>query len=629
MAVRPLALLGLCAAVSAAAATEAPETPRDLFLREAFFHARQGAFFDAISRQDAELQQHRRIDEPLRDPLHVELGRAEFAVGDVELDYRLHRKAGRAISAVLEGPVAADVRNEAAYRMARIQYEKGDVEAAAATLARVQGEIPAAVRDDAALLRAQVLVALGRPAEAVAPLQALRGSAAVEGFAGYNLGVALLQLGREREGREALRRAGAIDARDEPTLALRDKANLALGYRLLQAGEHEGARLALEKVRLTGPFSDKALLGAGWADLHQGRNDRALVPWSLLARRPATGKAVQEALLGMPYAYSRLALHGRSALLYGSALEVFGNEVERLTASVESIRAGRFLAALAREEIRHDDNWVLRLRALPDAPETYYLMELMAGNDFQSSLRNYLDLVDLQRRLAAWERDLDAFAELVALRRRYYEPLLPVMDKRYRVLDSQLRLRLEQRAGLDGRLRQLLVAPRPDTLVTADERLLRQRLVALAAAQATATGPAAGESRRRIARLQGVLHWDIVTGYDQRLTDAWRHLRELDADVARLQAIQQGYVRARQAATQGYEGQDERIARARTRIREAREGTAALLARQGRLLENMAVAELEQRRERLEDYRVKARFAMAESYDRALKAQQAAEVSAK
>ena len=40
------------------------------------------------------------------------------------------------------------------------------------------------------------------------------------------------------------------------------------------------------------------------------------------------------------------------------------------------------------------------------------------------------------------------------------------------------------------------------------------------------------------------------------------------------------------------------------------------------MIETMAINELEQRRKRLEEYQVKARFAMAESYDRATKAQQ-------
>ena len=42
-----------------------------------------------------------------------------------------------------------------------------------------------------------------------------------------------------------------------------------------------------------------------------------------------------------------------------------------------------------------------------------------------------------------------------------------------------------------------------------------------------------------------------------------------------------------------------------------------LIARQGNMLEIMAVNELTKRRERLAEFQIKARFAMADSYDRA------------
>jgi hypothetical protein len=45
------------------------------------------------------------------------------------------------------------------------------------------------------------------------------------------------------------------------------------------------------------------------------------------------------------------------------------------------------------------------------------------------------------------------------------------------------------------------------------------------------------------------------------------------------------------------------------------------MARQGHLLEIVAVDELMARRNRLENYRDKARFALADSYDRATQAQ--------
>ena len=45
------------------------------------------------------------------------------------------------------------------------------------------------------------------------------------------------------------------------------------------------------------------------------------------------------------------------------------------------------------------------------------------------------------------------------------------------------------------------------------------------------------------------------------------------------------------------------------------------MARQGHMLDVMAVNELDQRRKRLEEYQVQARFALSESYDRASKKQ--------
>jgi hypothetical protein len=48
------------------------------------------------------------------------------------------------------------------------------------------------------------------------------------------------------------------------------------------------------------------------------------------------------------------------------------------------------------------------------------------------------------------------------------------------------------------------------------------------------------------------------------------------------------------------------------------------MARQGNVLEQVAVAELQVREQRLENYEVRARYAMADSYDRATAVQRQA-----
>jgi hypothetical protein len=611
----------ILSASSAWADTTAPKKLKDLYFGEALYYEFQGDWFDAIARLDTELAQHYRVDEPARDTLHYHIGQAEFDVGDFELAYRMHQRAGRAIKAVINGNVTEPVRNEAIFRLARIYFQKDQPVNAQYAVERISGAVPPKIHDDLESLRAQILMANGRFAEAEHILKDLQDAKSLEGFTTYNLGIALIKDGKEPEGYQYLDRTGQIKSNDSLTLAIKDKANLVLGSKLLKEKNFEGAKQVLDRVRLTGPFSNRALLASGWANAFQGNFGRALVPWSILVTRGGTDAAVQEAMLAVPYAYGKLNVYSKAAVMYGSALEKFGTEIDKLDASIKSIREGHFLQALVREELKQDPDWVVKLRKLPQTPETYYLLELMASNDFQESLKNYLDLEDLRKRLEVWEGDLDSFEDIINKRRAYYQPLLPAIDREFRRLDSQMRLRLEQRERIEQRLRAMLVVPRPDYLATAKERIISEQITALER-KLTAGGMAvSSEVEARINRLRGVLYWNIYTQYDRRFTEAYKHLHDLNGEVERLKRQYTSFVRTRQAATQSYEGYDEVILRQRLKIREAREKVRELMSRQGHMLESMAVNELTKRRERLAEFQVKARFAMADSYDRAARAQ--------
>ena len=609
------------AGTSAPASASAPIILKDLYFGEALYYAFQGEWFNAIARLDTELMQHYGVDEPELDTLHFHINQAEFDVGDFELAYRMHQRAGRAITAVIEGNVAEPVRNEAIFRLARIYFQKDQPVNAQYAVERVEGVVPDSIRHDLDFLRAQIHMANGRFAEAASVLKDLTDVEGLEGFASYNLGIALIGDGKELEGRRYLDRTGQIETGDELTLAIRDKANLVLGSKLLNEKDYEGAKKMLDRVSLAGPFSSRALLGSGWADAFLGRFEKALVPWSVLVTREVTDASVQEALLALPYAYGKLNVSSTAAVVYSSSLKKFGTEIDKLGASIKSIREGRFLKALTREELKLDADWVVKLRELPDTPDTYYLLDLMASHDFQESLKNYLDLAALRLKLDGWGSDLNAFEEIIEQRRAYYEPLLPDIDHRFRSLDSQMRLRLEQRDRIEQRLKAMLVVPRPDYLVTAKERIMGERIDLLEQKLTTDGTAKPGEAIARIKRLRGVLHWNVHTEYESRFTDAYKHLHDLNREVDMLKRRYDAFVRTRQAATQSYDGYDEVISRKRLQIGKALNKVDELMARQGNMLETMAVNELTARLERITDFQIKARFAMADSYDRATRAQ--------
>ena len=613
--------LGLALAGVLAAGPCASRDLRDLYFGEALYHAHQGHYFEALERLDSELGQYHGIDEPQRDSLNYHIGEAEFSVGDFELYYRMHHRAGRAIKAVLEGAVDEEVRNEAAFRLARIHFQKDQARDALSALERIQGKVPERIRDDVEFLRANVYMALGRAGDAAGVLSRLQGADTLTGFAAYNLGIALLQDGREQEAQQQLDKSGQLKVTEPGPLAIRDKSNMLLGKLMLESKDFVRAQRFFDRVRLDGPFSNQALLSAGWADANAQNFERALVPWTILAKREVTDSAAQEAMLSLPYAYSKLNVHGRAAVLYGDALKSFGEELRKVDASIRSIHEGKFLNALVRQEIQQDKGWVIRLRTLPEAPETFYLMELMASHDFQTALQNYLDLEELRQKMTGWQQGLDAFEEMIRLRRRNYEPLLPQIDAQFRELDSQIRLRMEQRNHLQQRLQLLLIEPRSDLLATADERIVLEALREIERALHDASGPEVPQLAQRLRRLKGTLTWTLHTNYPERLTEAHAHLNALNADITVLDKQYQEFVRARQAAVHSYMGYDDMIARLRTQAREALQTVDQLMSRQGHLIETVAVGELKSRRQRLEAYQTQARYAVADSYDRATKAQ--------
>src|SRR5881296_627944 len=620
----PHRLMGLGLALGLAVPPAVGADLRDPYFGEALYHFYQGQYFDALQRLDTELAQYHGLDEPQLDTLHYHINDAEFKVGDFELNYRMHLRAGRAVKAVLEGSVDEAVRNEAAFRLARIHFQKDQLDDALYALARIEGTVPEEIRDDVEFLRANIYMATGRPGEAVTVLKPLQSDESLSGFAAYNLGIALLQDGRPKEAIEQLDKAGQLATGDRAGLAIRDKSNLVLGTILFESGNFEAARQSLDRVHLDGPFSNQALLRAGSAEATAQHYDRALVPWNILVEREPTDAAVQEAMLAVPHAYASLNLHGRAAVIYGRALELFSKQIERVDASIDSIREGRFLKALIREESRQDETWVIRLRSLPDAPETYYLMELMASHDFQTALHNYLDLEDQQSRLMTWKTSLDAFDDIIRLRGQNYGPLLPGVDAQFRELDSRIRLRLEQRKHLRERLQAMLTAPRPDYLATAEERTALERTARIEKQLGDSDKPESLALRQRAAHLRGALTWRLETEYNDRLTAAYVHLNELKAPLDALNQRYDAFVRTRQAATHSYVGYDVQITRLRERVDDALQRVDMLIARQGHMIETVAINQLEARRERLVAQQTEARFGVADSYDRAARAQSGA-----
>jgi hypothetical protein len=482
----------------------------------------------------------------------------------------------------------------------------------------VRGPLPGELEDERLSLHAVLLMRRQQYGEAIRMLQKTSGRSAWASYERYNLGVALVQSGQSNGGVELLDELGRTPVRGEELAALRDKANVALAYSFLQNGAPARAEPYLERVRLDGLLSNKALLGLGWAHAALNQYERALVPWMELSGRSPTDTAVQESLLAVPFALGKLGAYRQSLNRYERALDAYTVEIARLDEAISAIRRGALVEKILRANPGEESGWFWQLRRLPDAPETRYLTELLASHDFQEGLKNYRDLQLLSRKLQAWERSMESYHDMLAVRRRGFAERLP------RTITGERALHLERlRSAYVGEVRELArIESQEDAeaLSGEKERTLAQRLERVRAGLDRLADPAERDAAREKYRvLRGVLTWDLSAQYSTRLRDDDKALQEAGRLISLAEARRDALQEARAHAPADFDGFDRRIEALRARVKRGRVDVEAAAREQENQLAEVAVEELGRRRDQIVAYIAQARFAVAQIYDRAVR----------
>ncbi len=638
------ALISLLTWIPAPAATPAgtlaPTVIEDLYYGDVLFHYFQDDYFGALTRLRAAQEKNRIVH-------HDE--EAQLLLGGLYLSYGQHLEAGRIFEQLLAGNVAPAVRDRAWFYLGKVWFQRGyweQAERALREVGRTDSADKQAVRALSPALEAerrnllaQVLINQGRYEEAIADLRQPLGEAGMpadwNAFARFNLGVALVRAGRLPEAAEMLGAVGTMATTNEEMLALRDKANLALGYAYLQAEQAEQALPVLQRVRLEGAESNKALLAFGWAESAGKRYEEALVPWMELHERSLLDAAVQESYLAIPYAFAQLGADAQAVQFYTAAVQSYGGEVLRIDESIAAIRAGRMLEAIVTADADaaraaaaaaepgdsphgpQAQGWFWQLENLPDAPESRYLYHLLAGHQFQEGLKNYRDLGFMRENLDEWARNLEVFDHMLDTRQLAYDQRLPRVEEVLAREDpdglAERRVQLESRLNAVDRGEDLVA------LGTEQEQQMWNTIAGM-----EQYGDALDEdTREKLRLLKGVLYWQLNESFKSRLWSTRRGMKELDLAI---QEMQQRWVRVQQAradSPQDNAAFAARIADLGPRIA-ALDGRLQAAARaQGEYLAALAIDELQRQKERLANYQLQARYALATIYDRAADAQDA------
>jgi tetratricopeptide (TPR) repeat protein len=532
----------------------APASVRDRQLRaakepsfgEALFNLYQEKYFAAATglmaaRESGELSHH-----------YLE---AALLLGDLYLSYGLHQEAESMFARLALHGVPPDINARAQFDLAKSWYQRGYLREAQDTLLDIRDTVPSELQDERRVLLALVLMNQNRYGEGVGVLTQLRGRSEWATYARYNMGVGLIQIGRRSEGISILEKIARMRRQSEEIVLLRDKANLALGFTFLGVPDPERARAYFREVRFNGPFSNKALLGIGWALSAKGKHKQSLVPWMELQNRGDVDVAVQESLLAVPYALSQLQAYKQALQHYENAITTYNAEIESLARAVEALRAGERLSSV-----------VQYAAAAPTAPagrpantpENRYLVRVFASHGFQGTLRNYRDLRSLSKNLDCWAAALAG----------------------------------EEEQNLPARLK-------------AAKRAIADR--------ENDTDPA--DDSQACGRINGSRHWQLAPDYKPSLWRVNEPYLQSEDEYTRAKTRATAAEDAQRSVDPGHGATVARIGALHRRVTELKASVDSVVDSHERFLQQLAALELESQEKRLRTYVAQARFGIAQVYD--------------
>jgi hypothetical protein len=260
--------------------------------------------------------------------------------------------------------------------------------------------------------------------------------------------------------------------------------------------------------------------------------------------------------------------------------------------------------------------WYWQLSTLPDAPESRYLYQLLASNEFQEGLKNYRELNYMSRNLDEWRENVSVYDDMLDTRQEAYNERIPKADAIMAATD--LDALTQKRVDFESRINMIEKANDVAALGTPDEQRTWGRLQRIEEYLAAhPDDPDLAEMREKHRLMKGVMYWRLSASFKARLWNERRSVKELEAE---LKETQKRAVLVRQARigvptnTGAYAG---RVAAVRARMDALQQRLADVSNQQNRFLQDLAIRELESQKQRISTYQIQARYELAAIYDRA------------
>jgi hypothetical protein len=324
--------------------------------------------------------------------------------GGMMLSYGMSNEAKIIFDKLLNNNTSLEVRNKAWYYLAKLLYKKSEIVNAKDALDKVKGDLPAEFHTQYHYLS----TLLGNKGNHLPNEEYTIKTDPNENsdlpYLLFNLAIIQLKENQLDLAVKNLEKVTTYSGTTEELSVLADRARHGLAELAIKHGQLLQAWTYLKDIRNTGLYSNRALLSYAWAAINLKQYNDAIPALEILNGRSIAVPEVQEAKVLLAHVYeqggsSRKAL--KSNILaekdYKAGIKMV-NEARRIIDQQEVPR--EFISNI--QALIDDTDWYTSRPSLDYKKLTPFLIDLMASNSFNETLRELADLYAIEENLKYW-----------------------------------------------------------------------------------------------------------------------------------------------------------------------------------------------------------------------------------
>jgi len=502
------------------------------------------------------------------------------------------------------------LRDKAWLYLSETFYHQDEYDNALSALSFIKQTLPEELEARKIILNANIFLAQNQYDQAVEILANFKKEKTIwTDYARFNLGVALIKLQQTKQGITIIETiASHTGPLDSEAAALRDRANVALGYTALHNQQAAAARNYFEHVHLHGPYSNQALFGLGQSWLIEQQPRKAIKTWKELNKRSIYGAAVLESNLVIAKSYIAEKNHNQALIYLNKAIKIIDGDVILLQQTIVDIESNHLM---------NEVQWQRDPNNLPKALRRHTLTKLMSSHQFMEALRSYRDLEQISDQFSAWRNSITAFETMLDTRRRDYHDKLPAILKKYETLDID---KMNSRySSLTKEIQDIEKNNEITALKTEEEASSLKRITVvntrLKKISTLLSPEKAQRYRERARRAEGLLYWKMASDYKPRLHAAKRNLEELASEISEATRLRTALDDAQQREPELFKQYKKRIHKLSERVNHMETNMLKIVAAQQKRINLAAATQLNKQVKLLTHYKEQAQYAIAQIYD--------------